>query len=550
MREFPCSVWMAGLLALARCGPAPDVDIIIRGGTIYDGSGGAPFVSDVAIKGDTVSAIGDLATLRGRIEVDARGLAVAPGFINMLSGASTSLIHDGRSQSEIRQGVTLEVFGEGRSKGPLSDTMKVTQLARQGDRPYAIEWTTLGEYLEYLVARGVAPNVASFVGATSVRVHTVGYEDRPATPAELDQMRALVRQAMEEGALGVGSALIYAPANYAPTAELIALCEVAAEYDGLYISHMRSEADDLMEALEELFTIARRTGIRAEIYHLKASRQRNWGKLDELIRKVEAAQAEGLRITADMYTYSASSTGLSAITPLWVQEGGFQAWAERMQDPVIREWVAREIREELTQISPEDILLVGFRNQDMRSLTGKTLADVAAMWGSLPEIAVMDLVIKDDSRVQCVYFTMSEENVRKKIALSWVAFCSDAASMAPEGGFLNSQPHPRAYGSFARLLGRYVRDEQIIPLEEAIRRLTSFPAENLMIKQRGRLVRGYFADLAIFDPQKIQDHATFEKPHQYATGMVHVFVNGVQVLKDGEHTGATPGRVVRGPGWR
>ena len=548
-------IWTAVLLA--SCVPGPDVDVIIRGGTIYDGSGAAPRVADVAIRGDTIDAIGDLATLRGRVELDARGLAVAPGFINMLSWATTSLIQDGRSQGDIRQGITLEVFGEGRSMGPLSEAMKVDQAEQQGDLKFDIAWTSLSEYLEHLVERGIAPNVASFVGATTVRIHTLGYEDRPPTPSELKQMQALVRQAMKEGALGVGSSLIYAPAFYAETDELIALAQVAAEYGGMYISHMRSEGNRLLEAIDELLTISRQAGLPAEIYHLKEAGESNWGKLEQVIEKVEAARAEGLEITADMYTYTAGSTGLNACMPPWVQEGGYKAWAARLQDPAIRKRLKLEMSTPTDDwenlylgAGPEGVLLVGFKNDSLRHLIGKTLADVAALRGTSPEETAMNLVIEDGSRVLAIYFLMSEDNVRRQIALPWVSFGSDAGSLAPEGLFLNSSPHPRAYGNFARLLGRYVRDEQLISLEDAIRRLTSFPAENLKIKRRGRLARGYFADLAIFDPQKVQDHATFEEPHQYATGMVHVFVNGVQVLQNGEHTGAKPGRVVRGPGWR
>jgi len=546
------------MLLLGSCSSRVEYDVVIRGGTIYDGSGSPPFVGDLAIRGDTIAAIGSLGNARGRVEIDAAGLAIAPGFINMLSWATESLIADGRSQSDIRQGVTLEVFGEGWSMGPLNEAMKREMLERQGDIKYEIPWTTLGEYLEYLVQRGVSTNVASFVGATTVRIHVLGYENRPPTPEEMERMRQLVRQAMEEGALGVGSSLIYAPGFYASTEELIELCTVAAEYGGMYISHIRSEGNRLLEAIDELIRIAREAKIPAEIYHLKAAGRANWPKLDEAIRRIEAARAQGLRITANMYPYTAGATGLNAAMPPWVQEGGHRAWIERLKNPAIRERVKREMRTPtdrwenlyLMAGSPENVLLVGFKNEALKSLIGKTLADVARVRGRSPEDTIIDLVIEDDSRVGAVYFLMSEENVRKQIALPWMSFGSDAESLAPEGVFLKSNPHPRAYGTFARVLGRYVREEKVIPLEEAIRRMTSLPAENLKLDRRGRLKVGYFADVVIFDPAKIQDHATYERPHQYATGVIHVFVNGVQVLKDGEHTGATPGRVVRGPGYK
>jgi N-acyl-D-amino-acid deacylase len=532
-------------------------DIILRGGTVYDGSGKAPVPGDVAINGDHIAAIGDLADARGREEIDVRGLAVAPGFINMLSWATESLIQDGRSQSDIRQGVTLEVMGEGHSMGPLNDAMKTDMHHRQGDIRFTIEWTTLGEYLDYLVKRGVSCNVASFVGAATVRVHEIGEFDRGPTSDELVRMQELVRQAMKEGAMGVASALIYAPGTYAQTDELVALSRAAAEFDGMYISHLRSEANQLLPAIDELIQIASSARIRAQIYHLKAAGRSNWGKLDAAIRRIEAARAAGLQITADMYTYTAGATGLDAAMPPWVQEGGYDAWATRLKDPKIRRRVAREMTipsdqwESLYQAagSPENVLLVGFRNDELKPLTGKTLSEVARLRNLSPEETAIDLVIEDGSRVDTVYFLMSEENVRRQVALPWVSFNSDAASLAPEGVFLKSNPHPRAYGNFARLLGHYVRDEKIIPMEEAIRRLTSFPAETLKLRQRGRLERDYYADVAVFDPKTIRDHATYEEPHQYATGMVHVFVNGVQVLKDGEHTGSKPGQVVRGPGW-
>jgi N-acyl-D-amino-acid deacylase len=431
-------------------------------------------------------------------------------------------------------------------------------LDAQGDIKYAVEWTTLGEYLEYLERRGVSTNIASFVGAATVRVHALGYQDRAPTSAELEQMRGLVAQAMREGAVGVSSALIYAPGFYAKTDELIALAGVAGEYGGMYITHLRSEGNNLLEALDELITTARKANVTAEVYHMKAAGKPNWGKLDAMIAKIEKARAEGLKITADMYNYTAGATGLDAAMPPWVQAGGFRAWVARLKDPKIRRQVLKEMTtptdewENLYLLagSPEKVLLVEFKNPRLRHLTGKSLGEVAKLRGKSPEETAMDLVIEDDSRVGTVYFLMSEENVKKQIKLPWVSFCSDAGSLAPEGVFLKGNPHPRAYGSFARLLGKYVHQEKVIKLAEAIRRLTSLPAENLKIDRRGKLEKGYYADIVVFDPDEIIDHATFEKPHQYATGMVHVFVNGTQVLKDGEHTGATPGRLVRGPGWK
>ena len=545
------------LPALAAAQEPKTYDLILRGGTIYDGSGGKPFTGDVALQGDRIAAVGSLGNAKGRTEVDARGLAVSPGFINMLSWATESLLVDGRAQSDIRQGVTLEVMGEGFSMAPLTDAMKKEMVEQQADIKFDVAWTTLGEYLDHLVSRGIAPNVASFVGATTVRIHEIGYADRPPTPEELARMRKLVSQAMEEGALGVGSSLIYAPAFYAKTDELVALCEEAAKYDGMYISHMRSEGNRLLEAMDELIEISRRAKIPAEIYHLKAAGQPNWGKLDAAIKKIEDARASGLKITADMYTYTAGATGLDAAMPPWVQEGGYEAWANRMKDPAIRARVAKEMTTPtdawenfFVAAGPEKMILVGFKNEKLKPLTGKTLTEVAKMRGKSPEETAMDLVIEDGTRVGTVYFLMSEDNVRRQVSLPWLSFGSDAEAPTNEGVFLKSNPHPRAYGNFARLLGKYVRDEKVIPLEEAVRKLTSLPAANLKIRDRGLLKDGYFADLVLFDPAKIQDHATFDKPHQYATGVKHVFVNGIQVLKDGEPTGAKAGRVVRGPGWK
>ena len=534
----------SALLLISACG-REEVDVVIRGGTLYDGSGGPPVVGDLAIDGDRIVAVGDLKGHAGRAEIDARGLAVAPGFINMLSWANESLIQDGRSMSDIRQGVTLEVLGEGDSMGPLNETMKQEMVERQSDIEFDVDWTTLGEYLQHLEARGISTNVASFVGAATVRIHEMGYEDRDPTPEELDAMLQLVREAMEEGAVGVGSSLPYIPAPFASTEELIALARVAADHDGMYISHIRNEGDEIFAALEEFVTIVREAGVRGEIYHLKVSHKRNWDKLDDVVALIEAAREEGLAVTADIYTYHASSTGLNYDLPAWVKEGDHEERTARLKDPAVRERVIAETE----MIPPEDILLVSFRNEDLRHLTGKTLAEVAAMRGTSPVVTTMDLIVEDDSRIGTVRFTMNEDNIRRKIALPWVSLCSDSASLAPEPPFTNSQPHPRAYGSFARLLGKYVREEGIISLEEAIHRLTGLPASNLKLEGRGKLAPDAFADVVVFDPEAVIDRATFEEPHQLATGVIHVFVNGEQVLKEGEHTGAKPGRFVKGPGW-
>jgi N-acyl-D-amino-acid deacylase len=541
-------------------------DVVIRGGTIYDGSGDPPYLGDIAIQGDTIAAVTPASgngTGDTRVEIDARGLAVAPGFVNMM-GKESTLFADGRAQSDIRQGVTLEVFGEGGSLGPLNEGMR-HELRRwrgldhsNGDSPAGgVPWTTLGEGLDYLVARGVSSNVASFVGAATVRQHVLGEDDVAPTPAQLQQMRDLVRQAMEEGAMGLGSALIYVPGCFAAIEELIALAEVVAGYGGMYISHLRSEGDRFVEAVEELLTIARRAGCAAEVFHLKATGRSNWPKLDTVIGLIEDARAEGLPITADMYTYAASATGLDATMPPWVREGGHRAWVRRLQDPAIRARLRHEMtapadawESRLLNVGAENVMPVSFRNPALRHLVGKTLAEIAAWRGTSPAEAAMDLVVEDDSRVGTVYFAMSEENVRRQIRLPWVSFCSDSAPLAPEGEFLENGAHPRAYGAFARLLRKYVREEGLIPLEEAVRRLAALPAQNLKVDRRGLLRQGYFADIVVFDPAAVQDHATFEQPHQYATGVQHVLVNGTPVIKSGDHTGATPGRVVRGPGWR
>ena len=533
------------------CRSGNKYDVLIRNGRICDGSGSQSYIADIGIKADTIAFIGDLKNEKGIVEIDATGLIVAPGFINMLSWANESLIEDGRSESDIKQGITLEVMGEGVSMGPLSPEMKKEMKAAQADIKYEIEWTSLGEYLNFLEAKGISPNVASFVGATTLREYMIGYKNRPPSPRELDSMKILLDQAMEEGAIGISSALQYVPASFALTDELISLCREAAKYDGLYISHIRDEGDRLLESISELVTIAREAGIRAEIYHMKQSGLSSWGLIGKAIFKIDSARSAGLDITADMYNYIAAQTGFDIIMPDWVQEGGNNDWAARLGNPEIRKKIEKDIHNSILQKTgtADKILLAGFKNDTLKYLTGKTLAEIARMRKKSPEETAMDLVIEDGSRVNVIYFTMSEDNIKRQIALPWMSFGSDAESDAPEGIFLKSGVHPRAYGNFARLLGKYVRDEKIISIEEAIRRLTALPASNMKISKRGSLKNGYYADVVIFDPEKIRDNATFEKPRQYASGIVHVFVNGIQVIKDGEHTGAKPGRVVRGPGW-
>ena len=547
----PLKTFLLLLLIVSGCSTADRYDIIIRNGQIVDGSGSPAYKGDIGIIADTIAGIGDLKNAKGMTEIDAEGLTVAPGFINMLSWAVESLIEDGKSQGEIRQGVTLEVMGEGDSWGPWNDRMKEEIKASMGDIKYNIEWTTLGEYLEYLEKRGVSTNIASFVGTNTLRIYAVGYDDREPSPAEMDTMKFLVRQAMEEGAVGVSSALEYVPGSFAKPDEIIELCKAAAGYDGMYISHLRNEDDQLLESIDELINVAKEANIRSEIYHFKQTGKTNWDKLDKAVAKIDSARSAGLYITADMYNYVASSTGFDVLMPEWVQEGGFDRWVERLKDPKVRKIIGPEIMNTILRKpgSPERVLIVGFDTDSLKYLQGKTLAEIAAMRGTSPEETVMDLVIQDRSRIGVVYFSMSEDNIRKEIALPWMSFCSDGKSMAPEGVFLKSSTHPRAYGNFARLLGKYVRDEKVIPLEEAIYKLTTLPATNMKIDKRGALKEGYYADVVVFDPAKIQDHATFDNPHQLSTGMSHVFVNGKQVLKDGEHTGAMPGRVVRGPGY-
>ena len=548
---------MVSIVSAEVTSPAPqEFDVIIRNGTVYDGSGGEGRQADLALRSDRIAGVGNFKSATAKVTIDARGLAVAPGFINMLSWSTESLIADGRSQSEIRQGVTTEIMGEGESMGPVNDRVREKMLREQKDIHYEIKWTTLAEYLRYLEARGVSCNVASFIGATTIRANVIGFEDKQPTPEQLEQMRELVRREMEAGALGIGTSLIYPPAFYAKTPELIELCKVAAKYQGKYISHMRSEGNQLIEALDELIRISREANIPAEVYHIKAAGEPNWPKLDSLLARIEAAQKEGLKITADMYTYTAAGTGLDACLPPWTEEGGYPALFKRLRDPATRQKIAKEVKTPsdawenlyLAAGSPDKILLVGFKSEKLKPLTGKSLAEVAKMRGTDPIETIMDLIAEDESRIDTIYFLMSEENVRKELAKPWISFGSDEASQAPEGVFLKSNPHPRAYGNFARVLGRYAREEKLIPLGEAIRRLSALPAANLGLDRRGHLKEGMFADVVVFDPATVGHRATYSQPHQYAVGMKHVFVNGTQVLKDGEHTGATPGRALWGPG--
>ena len=553
-------------LALAGCASAPGskttsetYDLLIRNGVVYDGSGFPSQQVDVAVRGDRIAAllpVGSNAVATRT--VDAHGHAVAPGFINMLSWATESLIADGRGMSDTKQGVTLEVFGEGWSMGPYNDRMKADALKQQGDIRYPIEWTTLGEYLDYLQKRGVTPNVASFVGATTVRIHELGEDDVKPDAAQLARMQDLVRQAMAEGALGVGGSLIYPPAAFADSDELIALAQAAAESGGGYIAHMRSEADRFLEAVDETIAIGRATGQQAEAYHLKAAGEKNWPKMAQAIAKIQTARDQGVKISANMYAYTAGATGLTAGLPPWVQAGGHDAMIARLKDPAIRKRVIAEMKdpnvdwENIRMLSGSDdrVLLIEFKNEKLKPLLGKSLAEVARARGKSGEETLIDLVVEDDSRVGAAFFMMSEENVELGLKQPWTSLGSDAESSAPEGVFLKSSTHPRAYGNFARFLGHYVRDRKLMPLEEGIHRLTGLPAQNWKLENRGCLKPGCFADIVIFDPSTIADHATYDKPMQYATGVEEVFVNGVQVLSGGEHTGAKPGRVVRGPGWR
>ncbi len=532
-------------------------DTLIRNGIIYDGSGEEPYAGDVGIKGDKIVYVGPaLKNAKAGTVIDATGKIVAPGFVNMLSWSNQSLLHDGRALSGIKQGVTLEIMGEGSSMGPLSEAQKKYIEENQGRIKYEVAWTTLGEYLNYLEKKGVSTNVASFVGAETIRIHEVGFENREPTAQELERMKTLVKEAMQEGAMGLGSSLIYAPGSYARTEELIALAKAVVPYGGMYISHLRSEGNRMDESLNELITIAREAQIPAEIYHLKMAGKDNWHKLDAVLHKIDSANRAGLTITTDMYTYTAGATGLDAAMPTWVQEGGLAEWRRKLQDPAIRKKVGKEMQtaqkdwENLCLAAgPDKSLLIGFKQDSLKKYMGKTLTEVSEIRGTPWYETAMDLVIQDNSRVGVVYFMMSEENVKRQVALPYMAFGSDASSIAPEGVFLESNVHPRAYGNFTRLIARYVRDEKVISLAEAIRKLTAMPCERLKIKDRGRLKAGYFADVVVFDLEKIKENSTYEKPHHLSEGMEQVFVNGKQVLKDGEHTGVFPGKFVKGPGY-
>jgi N-acyl-D-amino-acid deacylase len=553
---FLISILLLNLIL--SCSEGVKVDVVIENGIIYDGTGNSSFKGSVAIKDEKIVYVGSPKSFQAKKRIDATDQAVSPGFINMLSWGVETLIEDGKSQSDIRQGVTLEVFGEGMSWGPLNEQMKVDLLKKQGDIQYEIPWNTLGEYLQFLEEKGVSTNIASFIGATTLRINAVGYEDREPNPKELKLMTDLVHQGMKEGALGIGSSLIYAPAFYSSTKELIEICKIAAQYDGMYISHMRSEGNKILESVDELMTIAKEAGIRSEIYHLKQSGKKNWGKLDAVIQKIDSARIAGLEITTDMYNYTAGATGLDASMPPWVQEGGLDKWIERLKKPSIRKRVIKEMQTDTDQWenlmraaeSPDKLILVGFKNDSLKYLTGKTLDEVSKIRGKSPEETAIDLVIQDGSRVGTVYFLMSEENVKRQIKLPYMSFGSDAGSMATEGVFLKSSTHPRAFGNFARLLGKYVRDEKVISLEDAIYKLSGLPASNLKIKNRGFLKIGNYADIVVFDPDSIQDFADFENPMQYATGVNHVFVNGTHVLDNGDHTGALAGKFIKGPGYQ
>lgn len=543
---------------LVACQQKQQYDAIIRNGLVYDGNGGQPYKADIAINADTIAFIGDLGNASAKTETDAKGLAVAPGFINMLSQSDVALLHDGTSEGDIRQGVTLEVMGEGGSMGPINPRMKAEAQTSQGDVKFTVNWNTLGEYLNGLEKKGVSCNVASFVGAAQVRDYVIGEDNRAPTPAELDSMKAQVALAMREGAMGVSTSLIYPPGFFAKTGELVELSKVASQYNGMYISHMRSEGTRLLEAVDELLTIARQANIPAEIFHLKAAGKDNWAKMDQVIKKVDSANKAGLHITADMYTYLAGATGMTAAFPPTLQDGGFGKLWQRLHDPAIRAAMKKAMDspgdgwENLYYGtgSAEKVLLLGFRLDSLKKYNGKTLAEVARLRNSTPEETAMNLIVEDSTRVEVAYFLMNEDNVKKQVALPWVSFGSDAPSLnITDTAFLKSSEHPRAFGNFARVTGHYTRDEKVITLPQAIYKLAKLPATNLKLVRRGELKAGNFADIVIFDPATVQDHATYDKPFQYATGVQHVFVNGVQVLKNGTYTGAKPGRFIKGPGY-
>jgi N-acyl-D-amino-acid deacylase len=550
-------VSMILFISVTSCKPKQSFDIIIRNGMIYDGNGGEPYQADLAINADTIAFIGDLKNSHAKNETDANGKAVSPGFINMLSHSEESLIQDGRSQSDLRQGVTLEVFGEG-SMGPVNAKMKKQTRDGQRDIKYVVGWNTLGEYMNWLEKKGVSCNIASFVGTGTVRQYVIGEDDVVPTAAQLDSMRLKVAQAMEEGAMGITNALIYPPDFFAKTEELVPLAKEASKYGGMYTSHIRSEGSKLFEAIQELISISKQTGVHVEIYHLKEAGKDNWWKLDSLVKIVEQARKEGIPITSNMYTYNRSATGLTASFPPSLQDGGFDKLLKRLQDKTIRAKMKKAMITNATDWEntyyqaggATGVLLIGFKRDSLRKYIGKTLAEVAAIRGHSPEETAMDLIVQDSTRIEVVYSSMNEDNVRKEVALPWVSFGSDEASSAPEGVFLLSSAHPRAYGNFARVIGKFVRDDKMLNLQEAVYKLSKLPAMNLKLKQRGELKIGNYADIVVFDPKAVQDHATYEKPQQYATGVSDVFVNGAQVIENGEHTGATPGRFIKGPGYK
>lgn len=557
MNKLITVILVAALIASCNTNSRKSFDTIIRNGIVYDGNGGDPFQADIGINADTIAFIGDLKNASAKNDIDAKGKAIAPGFINMLSWAVESLIEDGNSESDIRQGVTLEVMGEGSSMGPLNANMKAEMQNGQSDIKYEVAWNTLGEYLTFLEKKGVSCNVASFIGAGTIREYIVGKDNRVATQAELESMQMLVKQAMQEGALGIGSSLIYPPDNFASTDELIAICKEASKYGGLYISHLRSEGNKINEAVDELITISREANIPAEIYHLKAAGKNNWNKMDAVIKQINDARASGLHITADMYTYLAGATGLTSCFPPTLQDGGFDKLWHRLQEPAIRAQMKIAMNTDASDWenfyygagSPDKILLLAFKQDSLKKYTGKTLAEVSKIRGTSPEETAMDLIVQDSTRVGVAYFLMNEENVKKQLTLPWVSFGSDEGSYKNNGVFLKSNPHPRAYGNFVRVIGLYSRDERILPLQQAVYKLSKLPATNLKLQKRGELKEGYYADVVVFDPNTVIDHATYDKPHQYATGVEDVFVNGIQVVKNGTHTNAKPGRFLKGPGY-
>lgn len=549
---------MIALAAFLAGGPvagkAPEYDLIIRNGTIYDGSGRLPFEGDVAVKGDRIVRVGPRLPGNAARVIDATGNAIAPGFINAFSHATYSLVTDPLAEADLRQGVTLEILGEGDSPGPFN-AEQAAQLRRHVPIPF--EWRTLGEYLAALEKRGTAVNFAAWVGATTVRANVLGIADVKPTPDQLIKMRALVRRAMEEGALGLSTALIYVPGSFADTEELAALASEAGRCGGIYVSHMRSEGDHFLEALDELIEIARRSGAPAETFHIKVGAPGNWPKMATALARIRAARAAGVRITANMYPYSASSTGMTASLPPWVQQGGEDAMRIRLKNPMIRSRVIAEMRDPAPSWEnvmngaggAKGVVLSSFRNEKLRHFTGKTLAEVAALRGVSAEEAALQLIEEEHGKLYVFYFTMNEDNLRMQVREPYVSFGSDASAMTITPEAMRSGQHPRGFGTFARIFARYVRDEKLLTVQEAVRRLTSLPAANYSLPDRGWLKPGYLADIVVFDPAKIQDRATYRQPFSYAIGVSDVIVNGVPALANGEPTGARAGRFVRGRAW-